>query len=313
MGKKIIVRGADFSLNGFLADNYVQLTMNSESTNPYKIYYLPTALSSPIDTFPSMPNDAIEKSFTNSGQLDINEQYASLYCGRLNGESIYRRIEKIEIAYSRSIMSDINQAFRGIVANTLDLSGLVLSEGVNCNRLFYNSDIKELIMPNIIVGNATKMFYNLNSINHNPVDFSFIKKVTGSMADMFHYLKAIRATFNGIDVSAVTNYNDCFRYCELDDIDLSEWKPTAGVNFGDTFNGCLARTIHLDNWNISIAGWASSGMFANTNNLTRVFVTNCTTTVKNNLIGILNTSNAGGSSNWAESSEGGKAVLVPGA
>lgn len=314
MGKKIVISGADFSQNGFRTDNVVQVEMDSNSTNPYKVYFLPTALTSPSPyTDPTMPDDAVEKVFNEDGQILIGDEYASLYFGIISGETGNRKIKELTAAYSRSTISNFNQCCRGITAERVDLGGIHFADGVNASCMFSSSDIKELLMPQMVVGDASYMFYNFNYARKTPSDFSFIKKVTGSMANMFQYLRSTQAVFNGIDVSAVTNFNDCFRYCELDDIDLSEWKPTAGVNFGDTFNACLARTIRLDNWNISIAGWASSGMFANTNNLIRVFVTNCTTTVKNNLIGILNASNAGGSSNWVESTEGGKAVLVPGA
>lgn len=313
MGKKLIILGADFSENGIRTSNVVNVEMIEGGTNPYNFYFLPTALSTPdLYTSPTMPGDAVANEVTEDGDIAINSAYTSFYAGRTYGMSENVRLKSLNVNYNKSSIADFTQSFRGTYLNALDLRNISFANGVNCRYMFALADIIDLKMPDIVVGNATYMFYNFNSVNNAPTDFSFIKKITGVMANMFHYLKASSANFKGIDVSEATNMNDVFLECKLDDIDISTWVNSSMTHCGSMFKNTLARTLHLDNWEKTVADWASSDMFVGANNLTTVFVTNCSSTVKTWLLGKLNGASAGGSNNWIESTVDGKAALVKG-
>lgn len=316
MGKKLIIKGADFSVNGMRIDNIVNVLLKQGGTNPYVCYFLPTPaeIVYDVNTCPTPPADAILNSIVEDGDIEINnDNIQSFIFGQVAGQDSYKAISKLSVSYNKQI-ANMAQAFMLFTADTLDLRGMNFAGGLNTMKMFDGATIKHILANDLEISNAREMFYNFG--NHDTMaDYSlaFIKKITGDCTNAYKFVKGHSVDFGEVDLSLANVYNTMFDYCQLTKIDLSKWtfnnSPTHAISmFANTPN--LAE-LHLDNWNARPDFY--SGMFANTPNLAKVFVSNCTSESKTWLIARLNENTAGGSSNWVESTEGGKAVLVPGA
>lgn len=316
MGKKLIIKGADFSANGMRIDNIVNVLLKQGGTNPYVCYFLPTPatiVDSP-NTLPTPPEDAILNSIAEDGDIEINnDNFQSFIFGRVVGDSSFKVISELSVSYNKRI-ANMAQAFMGLNADTLDLRGMNFASGLIAQKMFDGATVKHILANDLEISNARTMFYNFGA-SDTMADYSlaFIKKITGDCTSAYHYVKGHNVDFGEVDLSLASVYNSMFAYCQLTKIDLSKW----------TFNNSATHVIsmfsntpnlielHLDNWNAKPN--FNSTMFANTPNLAKVFVSNCTNESKTWLIARLNENTAGGSSNWVESTEGGKAVLVRGA
>lgn len=316
MGKKLIIKGADFSANGMRIDNVVNVLLKQGGTNPYVCYFLPTPaeLVYDVNTFPTPPADAIAKSLAKDGDIEINnDNIQSFIFGQAAGDSGYKAISELSVSYNKQI-ANMAQSFMLVTADTLDLRGMNFASGLNAMKMFNGATIKHILANNLEIDNARAMFYNFGN-QDTMADYSlaFIKKITGDCTNAYQYVKGHSVDFGEVDLSSASVYNSMFYYCQLTKIDLSKWtfnnSPTHAISmFQNTPN--LAE-LHLDNWNARPGFYTN--MFSNTPNLAKVFVSNCTSESKTWLIARLNENTAGGSSNWVESSEGGKAVLVHGA
>ena len=316
MGKKLIIKGADFSVNGMRIDNIVNVLLKQGGTNPYVCYFLPTPAEIVEDpnTLPTPPADAILNSLTEDGSIEINNNnIQSFIFGETAGDSSVKVISELSVSYYKQI-ANMAQSFMAMTADTLDLRGVNFASGLIAQKMFAHSTFKHILANDLEISNARTMFYNFGS-QDTQADYSlaFVKKITGDCTSAYQYVKGHSVDFGEVDLSLASVYNSMFLFCQLTKIDLSKWtfnnSPTHAI---DMFKGTpnLAE-LHLDNWNARPTYYAN--MFANTPNLAKVFVSNCTSESKTWLIARLNENTAGGSSNWVESTEGGKAVLVPGA
>lgn len=310
MGKKLVIKGADFSTNGFRTGNMVNVAIGSEGTNPYTLYFLPTAIAAdlpgPNDAI-VIPNDAVSNVLSADGEVNINTAYQSLLFAQSNANT---KLDELVVAYDKSEISKAVQMFRSMTIGKLDMRGVSFARGCSINAMFVSADIMDLKMPDMYVASARYAFYNFNNANYAPVDFSFIKEVTSDLTNMFQYLKATTAVFNGIDTSKAAVFNSCFAYSVIDEIDLSAWTFESMTHCLYMFEHAKARTIHLDNFSKTVSAIYSNNMFSDTPNLTTVYVTNCSAEVKTGLLGLLNGVSAGGSNNWSETTVGGKAALT---
>lgn len=316
MGKRLIIKGADFSVNGMRIDNIVNVLLKQGGTNPYSCYFLPTPaeIVDDVNICPTPPSDAIAKSLAEDGDIEINnDNIQSFIFGQAAGDSSYKVISKLSVSYNKPI-SNMAQAFMLLNADTLDLRGMNFARGLIAQKMFDGATIKHILAKDLEISNARNMFYNFGA-SDTQADYSlaFIKKITGDCTGIYKYLKGHSVDFGEADLSLASVYNSMFLNCQLTKIDLSKWtfnnSPTHAVEmFANTSN--LAE-LHLDNWNARPGFYTA--MFSNTPNLAKVFVSNCTSESKTWLIARLNENTAGGSSNWVESTEGGKAVLVHGA
>ena len=316
MGKKLIIKGADFSVNGMRIDNVVNVLLKQGGANPYVCYFLPTPAEIVYDVniCPTLPSDAIAKSLAEDGDIEINnDNIQSFIFGQVAGQNSYKVISELSVSYNKQI-ANMDQAFMLVTADTLDLRGMNFVGGLNAVKMFDGATIKHILAKDLEISEARSMFYNFgNQDTQADYSLAFIKKITGDCTNAYQFVKGHSVDFGEVDLSLASVYNTMFNYCQLTKIDLSKWtfnnSPTHAINmFANTPN--LAE-LHLDNWNARPGFY--TGMFANTPNLAKVFVSNCTSESKAWLIARLNENTAGGSSNWVESTEGGKAVLVHGA
>lgn len=318
MGKQLIIKGADFSENGFRTSNFIDVALSSGGTNPYNIYLLPTPLTydSGTNSFPAVPNDAVPKAFTADGSVDIdNNNIVSFLCGRNTTDNSPINIKSLEVYFNKYAVANMNQSCIGINADVVDLRGVKFASNVNTKKMFLSSSIAELKMPDLEIDGAENMFWNYcNSKTDVNASFTFIKKLKGICKQMFCYLKCATADFSGMDVTGVTDFDNAFKNSTLREINIADWAVQTTARVNSMFEGCTNLvTLHLDNWNCNPSSSSlSNAMFVNTPSLTTVFVTNCSSTIKTWLIGKLNSSTAGGSSNWVESTVSGKAALVKG-
>lgn len=316
MGKRLIIKGADFSANGIRIDNIVNVLLKQGGTNPYVCYFLPTpaGIVDNVNTYPTPPADAILNSIAEDGGIEINnDNIQSFIFGVAAGDVGYKVISELSVSYNKQI-ANMAQAFMLVNADTLDLRGMNFASGLVASKMFDGATIKHILANDLEISNARTMFYNFG--NHDTMaDYSlaFIKKITGDCTNAYQYLKGRNVDFGEVDLSLANIYNTMFKFCQLTKIDLSKWtfnnSPTHAMNMFEGTTNLVE--LHLDNWNASPRYY--SGMFKTTPNLAKVFVSNCTSESKTWLIARLNENTAGGSSNWVESTEGGKAVLVPGA
>jgi hypothetical protein len=319
MGKKLIIKGANFSENGFRTSNVIDVKLLADGTNPYKFYFLPTALTyiSNVNTDPELPNDAVANSVSADGTVNINSSnFVSFLFGKNTTDKVNNNIKSLSVNYNKNTINDANQMFISFTADVVDLRGVKFGKDFNANKMFARTSIADLRMPDVEINGAAYMFYNYCALKQNVHgDFRFIKKVKGNCVQMFRFLKCTTADFSGIDISGITDGSSMFESCTMAEIDLSTWAFPADVNLNSLFSGCTNLiTLHIDKWVASAdSGIKYNSLFTNCNALTKVFVSECSSAAKTFLIGKLNTASAGGSSNWVESTEGGKAVLVPGA
>ena len=310
MGKKLVIKGVDFSTNGFRTGNMVNVTIGGEGTNPYALYFLPTAIAAdqpkPNDAI-VIPNDAVSNVLSADGEVNINTAYQSFLFAQSNALTV---LDELIVDYNKSEIDKAVQMFSTMSINKLDMRGVSFARNCNINCMFAGADISELKMPDMYVYQARNAFYNFNNTTNAPADFSFIKEVNWDLTTMFQYLKATTAIFNGIDVSRATIFNSTFRYSVIDEIDLSAWTFESMTHCITMFEHAKARTIHLDNLSKTVGAVYCSNMFNDTPNLVAVFVTNCSAEVKTWLLGLLNGVSAGGSNNWSETTVGGKAALT---
>lgn len=316
MGKRLIIKGADFSANGMRINNIVNVLLKQGGTNPYVCYFLPTPAEcvQDVNTFPTPPADAILNSLTEDGDMEINnDNIQSFIFGRTAGGSGLKVISELYVSYNKQI-ADMAQSFMNLVADTLDLQGMNFASGLVAQKMFDGATIKHILADDLEISNARAMFYNFGN-QDTTADYSlaFIKKITGDCTGAYQYVKGHSVDFGEVDLSSANVYNSMFYYCQLTKIDLSKWtfnnSPTHAISMFENAKNLVE--LHLDNWNARPTYY--SNMFANTPYLAKVFVSNCTSESKTWLIARLNENAAGGSSNWVESTEGEKAVLVPGA
>jgi uncharacterized protein YjbI with pentapeptide repeats len=319
MGKKLIIKGADFSVNGMRTGNVVNVKLATGGTNPYKLYFLPTELSDYGSTLnpPVLPSDAVENSISMDGDVLINSQtYKSFLFGRNTTGQTTSVIKELICSYDEEI-TDFKSAFYGVNADKVDLRGLNFSTDCSYKFLFANASIKEVLMPDLYINAAiNRMFYNFNVDNPTgTLDISFIKKVY-TINNAFSHLYGAFVNFGSPDTSTLDDTSSAFQYCHLQTINLSGWDFSNVNNCYNMFDGCEnLKILHLDNWKNDLSGVSSShyaNMFTTTPNLTTVFVTNCNSSQKSWLLARLNECTAGGSTNWVESTVDGKAALVKG-
>lgn len=314
MGKSLLIKGADFSVNGMKVNNVVNVELATGGTNPYVFFFLPTPFTyiENVNTDPTLPGDAVTKSVNQDSAVDIEGNFNAFGFGRVSGDSTYKTIKKISAAYS-SQLSDAYACCRGLFADEIDLRGLSFSPGIVSSGMFALASVSTLKMPDMEVASARNMFYNFcHSHRDADIDFSFLKKVTSDLTSMFSYLKCRTAIFKNMDTSSATVFNSAFIYCQMEEVDLSTWTFAAATHVISMFSTCPnLKTIHLDSLSKTISYYTN--MFASCPALTTVYVTNCSSAVKTWLIARLNEASAGGSSNWTESTIGGKAALIKGA
>lgn len=315
MGKSLIIPGADFSANGIKVGNIINVVVGE--TIPFNVYLLPTAADYEIgpQSVPTVPNDAVTCALSDNADVELNAVYASILVGQVYGDPDTENKNAFEVVVNYNRALDVRQAFMCIDLETLDLSGVNFgNNAVDLSKFCACSSIHNLIMPEINVSNMKFAFYNLQAptgVETAPFTFGFIKKVTGTMESAFEYFKYKFADFSGIDVSSVTAFTYCFRRSYLEVIDLSTWHIDSATNISGMFYNCSKlKTLHLDNFNCQPT--YAVIIFSGTTLLEKVFVTNCSSDVKTNLLSKLNEDNAGGSSNWTESTVDGKACLVKG-
>lgn len=315
MGKKLIIKGADFSANGMRTGNVVILKLASGGTNPYHLYFLPTELTTAggTNTLPVVPSDAVLNTVTEDGEILINSNnYKSFIFGMNTTDSNDISVKELSCSYDESI-NDIRSAFIGVNADVVDLRGMNFGTDCDCRLMFRTASIKTLLMPDLYLGDKTSnMFYNFNSDNvQGTLDLSFIKKIN-SINTTFTFLKGSSVNFGSPDTSELIDSASAFSRCALQVIDLSGWDFSHITSCYRMFENCSnLKNLHLDNWKNDSATYYNN-MFDGTTNLTTVFVTNCNSSQKTWLLARLNGSTAGGSSNWVEGTVSGKAALVKG-
>lgn len=317
MGRKLIIVGADFSENGFRTSNVVNIELKNDGTIPYKFYLLPTPLTyeSNVNPRPVVPGDAILKSVSADGGVNIDSgTYVSFLFGRNQTDDHIIYIKSLTANYNKNIVNDANQSLMYINADVVDLRGIKFGDEINANKMFSGSSIADLKMPDVVINGANNMFYNYcNERTNVHQSFSFIKQIKGTANSIFKYLKCASADFSGIDVSQATDLQHAFQNNTLSEIDLSTW-TFPHVRMSSMFeNAANLKTLHLDKWDISADnGVLYIGLFRGCSALTTVYVTECSANAKTWLLTQLNAQEAGGSTNWTESTVDGKAALVGG-
>ena len=175
------------------------------------------------------------------------------------------------------------------------------------------------LIDDIVTPDANGRFAlgNYNADNNDITKIRACWDVPGSgirsFTQLFCRLKAMtEIDCTALDTNGITDYSHCFRYCnQIENIDLSTWTSNRALStVSYMFDGCTSlKTVDLGT--IEIRDTATT-MFTNCPNLEKVRTHFTNDTLIGYIRSVLNSANAGGSSNWVQGVDtDGVAMLTP--
>lgn len=169
-------------------------------------------------------------------------------------------LTKWNIQKITDLYRSINTGFIGCSALVLNLSGWDCSSITSFEKLFYNTDIKELNVKNWIISPNVTNFSNCFGSNS-----STIINVSGwnisnavNISNMFYSSKGFSSDppilsiigFEDFDTSNVENMSEVFEYTGIKNINLTKWNVSKVKNMSGMFRDCsLLNSININTWN----------------------------------------------------------------
>ena len=271
MGKKLIIKGADFSANGFvpfwgvgivIRGNYAFRIINTLSDVEGDVGSDSTLVRVDSDTEINLePCKGLM-----FGQNNID---GTIYCN--NAESIHVK--------TKTPLQTANSMFLGISAESINMKYQRFDVSADGKFTFKNAKVDTLnLQGGFPIG--TDCFKDAQITGVLDISNAVLKgKLNGTGSNSDINVTCNKLIARNLNIGSSTNMNQMLFNNYSQEIDLSYIDTSSVTHANSAFQGCTMHTLHLNGWDTTNI-WSYGGMFLGCQYLTTVYVNDCSESTK---------------------------------